>query len=135
MRVLRRGFVFLSLVSLVACSAQPLSGREKGVLGGAAIGSGLGAIIGNQTGNTGAGIAIGAGAGALSGGLIGNEMDNVDTRSRDQDERMRRQEEELRRQQREIEELRRQRGGDRYDSRSDYDSGYREDDWNRQNRY
>jgi len=89
-------------LGLIACSGQSLSGREKGVLGGAAIGSGLGAIIGHAAGSTGAGIAIGGAAGALSGGLIGNEMDNQDEARSQQNERIRRQDEELRRQRREI---------------------------------
>ena len=108
-------FLFVSLLSLSGCiilsgcSGAPLSGREKGVLTGGAIGSGLGAIIGNQSGNSGAGIAIGAAAGALAGGLIGNNADNTDAQNKALEERQRRQDEEIQRQRRELEELRRQR--------------------------
>lgn len=133
MQSVKKVFVLACVLVFAGCSAQPFSAREKGALTGGVIGSGLGAIIGNQTGNTGAGIAIGAGAGAISGGLIGNSVDNVDARQSEQDERMRRQDEEIRRQQREIEELKRRGGDSNYDSRDS--DPYREDDWNRQNRY
>lgn len=112
--------ILLALITVVGCSSQPLSSREKGTLGGGALGAGLGAIIGNQVGNTGAGIAIGGAAGAISGALIGNEVDNQDVARSEQDERLRRQEEELRRQRREIEELRRQ---DRYQDSPTYRNG------------
>ncbi|MCO6429863.1 MAG: hypothetical protein J5J00_03300 [Deltaproteobacteria bacterium] len=109
-------FSLLILVFLLAACEQPLTTREKGTLAGAAIGSGLGAIVGHQTGNAGAGTAIGGGIGAVSGALIGNSMGNTEARQSEQDERLRRQEEELRRQRREIEELRRERGrSDDYD--------------------
>ncbi|NDC36527.1 MAG: hypothetical protein EBZ48_00560 [Proteobacteria bacterium] len=99
--------VVVALV-LSACSdSAPLSGREKGTLGGAALGSGLGAIIGHATGSTGAGIAIGAGVGALTGGVLGNESDKQDARTSAQEERLRRQQEELDRQRRELNELKR----------------------------
>lgn len=101
--------VSICLLVLSGCSGAPLSGREKGVLTGGAIGSGLGAIIGNQSGNSGAGIAIGAAAGALAGGLIGNTADNTDAQNKALEERQRRQDEEIQRQRRELEELRRQR--------------------------
>ena len=112
--------VFVSLAT--ACSeSRPLSSREKGVIGGTAIGAGLGAIVGNATGNAGAGTAIGAGFGALTGGILGNESDRQDRRYEDQDERFRRQEEELRRQRREIQELRGAPRDDWRDGRYDYD--------------
>lgn len=57
-------------------------------------------------------------------------MDNTSARQNDQDERMRRQEEELRRQRRELEELRRQRGSD-----SSYNGSYKDDSWNKDQRY
>ena len=116
--------ICVSILGMFGCSeSAPLSGREKGALGGGALGAGLGAIVGHATGNTGAGIAIGAGAGALTGGLIGNESDVSDSRYDSQDERMRRQDEELRRQRREIQELRGSKSqddyyDDRYDNRT-----------------
>lgn len=116
--------VLLSLIIATGCEGtRPLSGREKGVLGGAAIGSGLGAIVGNQSGRAGEGTAIGGAAGALIGGVLGNESDKVSDRRDIQDERLRRQEEEIYRQQRDIDELRRRRGDyprDSYDRRDPY---------------
>ena len=108
MNSINKTLLLICLTAAIAACAQPLSSREKGVLTGAAIGSGLGAIVGNQTGDAGAGTAIGGGAGALIGGVLGNEMDKTDAQQREQEERMRRQERELERQRREIEELRRQ---------------------------
>ena len=124
--------------TLFGCSeSSPLSGREKGALGGGALGAGLGAIVGHATGNTGAGIAIGAGAGALTGGLIGNESDVNDKRYDDENDRLRRQDEELRRQRREIQELRgTPRDSGYYDDRgSDYRDRAPRDGYNDSYRY
>jgi hypothetical protein len=52
-----------------------MSNTDRGVLGGGAIGTGVGAAIGSLTGHTGAGAAIGAITGAVGGGLIGNAAD------------------------------------------------------------
>ena len=127
---MQRAIKLLALIGisgfLLACSAQPLSQREKGALVGGALGSGLGAIVGHQTGHAGAGVAIGAGAGVLGGALVGNEMDNTNARQGDQEESLRRQEEEIRRQRREIEEMKRQKGSDYYG-----DSYKRDNEWNR----
>ena len=68
--------IFIAALVFFGCEGQQLGAREKGALGGGAIGAGLGAIVGSATGNTGAGIAIGSAFGAISGGLIGNEVDN-----------------------------------------------------------
>ena len=95
------------VLCLLITSCAEMSGSQKGALGGAAVGSGMGAIIRHGTGHTGEGIAIGAGVGGLSGALIGHESDNSDTRDAAQEERMRRLEEENRRQRRELEELKR----------------------------
>jgi uncharacterized protein YcfJ len=70
--------VVCALVAVLtsACSGQPLTTREKGILGGGALGAGTGAIIGAAVGHPGAGAAIGGGLGALTGGVIGNEFQN-----------------------------------------------------------
>ena len=75
-------------IVLAGCQAGSIRKREAGALGGGALGAGLGAIVGNQVGNTGAGIAIGGAFGALSGALIGNEMDNQDVRANQNAERL-----------------------------------------------
>lgn len=54
-------------LSFTACTPT-----QKGATGGAAIGAGAGALIGNQNDNAGEGALIGAAVGGLSGALIGN---------------------------------------------------------------
>ena len=65
----------MSLFFFTACSGSGLGTTEKGAISGAAVGTGLGAIVGHQHGRGGEGAAIGAGFGALSGGLIGAGME------------------------------------------------------------
>ena len=65
--------VILPGLMLTGCSS--MSNTDAGILGGGAVGAGVGAIVGKALGNTGAGALIGAGAGALTGGLIGNAED------------------------------------------------------------
>ncbi len=48
-----------------------------GTVAGGALGAGTGAIIGNQTGDTGKGTAIGAGVGAVAGNVIGRGIDEA----------------------------------------------------------
>src|SRR5688572_990983 len=57
---------------------------DQGALVGGLGGAGVGAIVGNAVGNTGAGALIGAGAGALGGALVGNALDDVEARNRAQ---------------------------------------------------
>lgn len=57
------------------CAHTPTS---HGALAGGALGAGLGALIGNQTGDAGEGALVGAGVGALSGALIGNAFERRD---------------------------------------------------------
>jgi outer membrane protein OmpA-like peptidoglycan-associated protein len=79
MKLARIALVLLVTVSfLTACeNTKSVLGdkRTQGALLGGAIGAGTGAIIGSQTGNTGAGIAIGSGIGALTGALIGHVLE------------------------------------------------------------
>jgi osmotically inducible lipoprotein OsmB len=67
-------------VTLSACSGQPLTTREKGTLGGGAIGAGGGALIGLAVGHPLAGAAIGGVVGAGTGMAIGNSLQNSETR-------------------------------------------------------
>jgi hypothetical protein len=57
---------------------------DQGALVGGLGGAGLGAIVGNAVGHTGAGALIGAGAGALGGAVVGNALDDVEARNRAQ---------------------------------------------------
>jgi hypothetical protein len=54
-----------------------MNDTEKGVVGGGAVGAGLGALIGRMTHHTGAGALIGAGVGAVGGGLAGSAIDDA----------------------------------------------------------
>jgi osmotically inducible lipoprotein OsmB len=65
-----------ALLLATACSGEPLSTREKGTLGGGALGAGTGAIIGAAVGAPGAGAAIGGALGAGTGFVIGNALQN-----------------------------------------------------------
>lgn len=66
----------LTLLALLVFSTGCASTTptQKGALGGSALGAGLGAIIGHQSGNTAEGALIGAAAGGLGGALIGDAM-------------------------------------------------------------
>ena len=108
MKNLKRYCSAVIIAASLGCTGAPPSNREAGALGGAALGAGLGAIVGHATHNTGAGIAIGAGAGALAGAAIGNAEDTTNQGIDDQEERLRRQQMEIEKQNREIEDLRRQ---------------------------
>jgi len=103
------GILALGTIVLTGCASGGLTAREKGALGGGALGAGAGAIIGHQTGHAGAGAAIGGALGALGGAVVGDQMEAQNQRSSAQDA-------ELERQRREIEELKR-----RQEQSGDYD--------------
>lgn len=63
-----------------ACSGQPLTTREKGTLGGGAIGAGGGALVGMAVGHPLAGAAIGGVVGAGAGMAVGNSLQNSESR-------------------------------------------------------
>jgi outer membrane lipoprotein SlyB len=56
--------------------AQSLTTTEEGVIGGAALGAGTGAIVGAGVHHAGKGALIGAGLGAVTGGVVGHELQN-----------------------------------------------------------
>ena len=56
------------------CNTTP---TQDGALLGGALGAGLGAIVGNQSGHAGEGALIGAGAGALTGAIVGDQVDEA----------------------------------------------------------
>jgi osmotically inducible lipoprotein OsmB len=128
----------LSLTILLGGCAAPLTAREKGALGGGALGAGAGAIIGNAMGDhrTGKGALIGGALGALGGAAVGDQMEGQNQRQNAQASDLEQQRLEIERQRRELDDMRRDRYGDRgydsrrsdpnYDRRSDpnYDRGY-----------
>ncbi len=65
-------FGVFALCAMTGCETTP---TQDGALLGGALGAGLGAIVGNQSGHGGEGALIGAGAGALVGAIMGNEVE------------------------------------------------------------
>jgi len=99
------------------CANGGLTTREKGTLGGAALGAGAGALIGEATDNSpGKGALIGGALGALGGALTGNAMQSQDEASIAHQQELERQRYELERQRQDLEDLQR----DRYYESSDY---------------
>lgn len=94
-----------SLCLLSACT-EPGETTYVGSATGGVLGAGLGAIIGNQTGDAGAGLAIGAVAGAGAGAAIGNALEAQQKSIRTQDEALERQQKILAAQNAEIQDLR-----------------------------
>ena len=66
-------YLILGILVLAGCAGD-LTAREKGTLGGAALGAGAGALIGSTAGNTATGALIGAGVGALAGVVVGDAI-------------------------------------------------------------
>ncbi len=97
----------LTLVVTTGCG-DSLSNRDKGALGGTALGAGLGAIIGSATGNAGVGTAIGGGIGAITGAVVGNEIDKSEEIDAAKDARLDDNDRILTENQRILEELKRQ---------------------------
>lgn len=95
----------LLLLFLAACQNGQIGAREKGAVGGGALGAGLGAIIGHQVGKTGAGVAIGSAIGALSGALVGDQIDAQDQALAETDRRIEEQDRVIRENQQLIREL------------------------------
>lgn len=67
-----------SVLTIAPVGCSTMNQTEKGVLGGGAIGAGVGTLIGAATGNPKTGAAVGGLLGAGVGGVIGNEADRKD---------------------------------------------------------
>ena len=80
-RILISGGAAFVLLAMIAGSsrAQSLTTTEEGVIGGAALGAGTGAIVGAGVHHAGKGALIGAGLGAVTGGVVGHELQNQQT--------------------------------------------------------
>lgn len=66
--------VFAGIIALPSCADQGPN-TQRGAITGGVLGAGAGAIIGHQSGNTGAGALIGGASGALIGGAVGKNKD------------------------------------------------------------
>lgn len=64
--------------SLLGCNT---TAREDGALLGGALGAGLGAIVGHQSGHAGEGALIGGAAGAITGAIVGDQYEKVPTQT------------------------------------------------------
>ena len=99
----------LAFSLLVAgCSGDPLSTREEGTLGGAALGAGAGAIVGAAVHHPGAGAAIGGGLGGITGFAVGNSMQNQQAANQQTQSQVQQQQQEIEQQRMEIQQLRQQ---------------------------
>jgi hypothetical protein len=76
-----KGLLLLLLPLLATGCASPYRSDQGALLGGLG-GAGLGAIVGNATGNTLAGAAIGGVAGAATGAIVGDQLDQIEARNR-----------------------------------------------------
>jgi hypothetical protein len=96
-----------ALLLTAGCAGGGLSPREKGALGGAALGAGAGALIGEATdGSPGKGALIGGAIGGLGGALAGGAAQSQDYELAEQQRELERQRYEVERQRRELEALR-----------------------------
>ena len=86
------------------CNAQ-LTTTEEGVIGGAAVGAGTGAIIGAGVHHAGKGALIGAGIGAVTGGVAGHVVENQQNTNRRLQAEVSAQQRQIDHQRAEIEEL------------------------------
>jgi len=66
--------VLVTAILLTGCAGGPLTPRERVTLGGAVLGAGTGAIIGQAVGKPGPGALIGAGIGTVAGAVVGDAM-------------------------------------------------------------
>lgn len=116
---MKRLMSVLSLALLLGGCSAPLTYREKGALGGGALGAGAGALIGSAFHRPGQGALIGGGLGALGGVAVGDQMEGQYQRQESQSREVAEQRRELDRQRREIDDLNRSRSyDDNYDSRN-----------------
>ena len=104
--------IYLAIATMVAaigllaanCNAQ-LTTTEEGVIGGAAVGAGTGAIIGAGVHHPGKGALIGAGIGAVTGGVAGHVVENQQNTNRRLQAEVSSQQRQIDHQRAEIEEL------------------------------
>jgi outer membrane lipoprotein SlyB len=95
----------LLVISAGSSRAQSLTTTEEGVIGGAALGAGTGAIVGAGVHHAGKGALIGAGLGAVTGGVVGHEMQNQENAQRRLQSEVSAQQRQIDRQRVEIEQL------------------------------
>ena len=87
---------FLIMAMVAGAARAQMTTTEKGLVGGAVLGAGTGAIVGAGVHHPVKGALIGGGLGAVAGGVVGHEFQN-------QEDNQRRLQGEISTQQREIE--------------------------------
>ena|SRR5215469_9995522 len=105
--------IYLSIATMIAaigliagtCNAQGLTTTEEGVIGGAAVGAGTGAIVGAGVHHAGKGALIGAGIGAVTGGVVGHAVGTQQATNRRLQGEISAQQRQIDHQREEIEEL------------------------------
>ncbi len=76
------GSCLLLLVTLASSGCRSPYHADRDSFAGGLLGSGIGAVIGHQTGNTAEGAIVGGVAGALIGNAVGEEKDAIEERNR-----------------------------------------------------
>lgn len=123
--VKRTGIACITALTVASCAGGGLTTREKTTLGGAALGAGAGALIGEATDHSpGKGALIGGAIGGLGGALAGSASQSQDQTLYEQQRELDRQRYEAERQRRELEDLRRDRYYDREAYRDPYYRDY-----------
>jgi uncharacterized protein YcfJ len=121
-----RALICTLLLTTAGCASGGLTTREKSTLGGAALGAGAGALIGQATDHSpGKGAAIGGAIGALGGALVGDQSQAQEDTTIAQQREIDRQRYEAERQRQEVEDLRRDRYYDDYNGGTYRDPYYR----------
>jgi phage tail tape-measure protein len=107
LRNLKTAATGLALVVMAAgvCPAQTFSTTEKGLLGGAVLGAGTGAIVGAAVHHPVKGALIGGGLGAVTGGVVGHALQTREHAEGRLQSEVSAQQRQIERQRREIEEL------------------------------
>jgi len=105
-KIFSSGVVVASLMLFSGCT-DPGDTTAIGATAGGVLGAGLGAIVGNQTGDTATGLVIGGLAGAGAGAAVGNALEAQQVAVRQQDEAIERQQNTIQAQNAELKELRR----------------------------
>lgn len=103
--VVLKSLVVCSIFLVSACT-EPGETTGVGAATGGVLGAGLGAIVGNQTGDAGEGLVIGGLVGAGAGAAVGNSLEAQQKSIRTQDEAIERQQRMLAAQSSEVKELR-----------------------------
>lgn len=75
MKYVRKIFIAMAAISLLASGCKNMNKSQKGAAIGVAGGAAVGGVIGKATGNTALGAILGATVGGVTGAVIGRQMD------------------------------------------------------------